>query len=90
MIEVNKFGLLLRSEQYGQNASSQKFIFDITLFIVISIDIATKVNVPKVPIRLRHLAKNNAVEYSIRMMQLTRFRKKLLRQVAEDFSALTG
>ena len=35
--------------------------------------------IPKVPIRLRDLALNNAVEFSFRMMQLTRFLTKLLR-----------
>ena len=29
--------------------------------------------IPNVPIRLRDLAKNNVVEFSIRMMQLARF-----------------
>ena len=42
----------------------------------------------KVPVRLRDLAKNNAVEFSIRMIQLTRFLTKLLQQVVEDFCGL--
>ena len=44
--------------------------------------------IPNVPIRLRDSAENNDVEFSIRMMQLTRFSTKLLRQVAEVFSGL--
>ena len=44
--------------------------------------------IPNVPIKLRDLAENNDVEFSIRMMQLTIFRAKLLRQVAEVFSGL--
>ena len=44
--------------------------------------------IPNVPIRLRDSAANNDVESSIRMMQLTRFWTKLLRQVAEVFSGL--
>ena len=43
---------------------------------------------PRVPIRLRGLARNNAVEFSMRKMQLTRLRTKLLRQVVEDMSCL--
>ena len=45
-------------------------------------------SIPNVPIRLRALAKNNAVEFSIRMMKLTRLCTKLLQQVNEDFSGL--
>ena len=41
-----------------------------------------------VPIRLQDLAKNNDAEFSIRVMQLTRFLTKLLRQAVEDFSGL--
>ena len=42
----------------------------------------------RVQLRLRDLAKNNAVEFSIQMMQLTIFWTKLLRQEVEDFSGL--
>ena len=38
--------------------------------------------IPRVPIRLRDLAKNNAFEFSVRKMQLTRFSNQARNEVA--------
>ena len=38
--------------------------------------------------QMKDLVKKNAAEFSIRMMQLTRFLTKMLRQVVEDFSGV--